>query len=189
VTIGNTPPRVTEVTATADQAFTHGDLTVSAVGEDIDGDPVEFRYQWVINGEEDTFLTEPTLPAASYAEGDTVQIRIVPYDGFDEGAPYESAVLAVPNAPPVITSQPPLTFEALEYSYQVAASDPDDTELAFSLNDPPAGMSISPDGLISWPLAKVAAGQYKISIVVTDPEGDTASQEFTLTLDKKRIEN
>ncbi len=187
VTIGNTPPRVIEVTATAQQAFEHGDITMSAVGADVDGDEVEFLYQWFINGEEESFLTQPTLPAASYAEGDQIQVRITPYDGFDEGKPYESAVLAIPNAPPVITSQPSQNFEAHNYSYQVEASDPDDAELTFSLTDPPNGMNISASGLINWPLAEIDPGNYKISIVVTDPDGDTATQEFTLALSKEML--
>lgn len=187
VTIGNTPPRVIEVSATAEQAFQHGDITMSAIGADVDGDDVEFLYQWIINGTEEPFLNEATLKAENYAKGDQVQVRITPYDGFDEGKPYESAVLAVPNAPPVITSKPPQNFEAHVYSYQVEASDPDDAELTYSLTDPPAGMSISGSGLVHWDLTEVDPGDYKISIVVTDPDGDTATQEFTLALSKEML--
>lgn len=184
VTIGNALPRVVQVDATAQQAFSHGDITVTATGEDLDGDPVEFRYQWIINGEPDTFQTTATLPAAGYAKGDSIQFRITPYDGFDEGTPYESKVLEIGNAAPVITSKPPRQFEAAEYSYQVEAQDPDGTKLNFSLSDPPAGMTISADGLVTWPLSYVAPGTYKISIVVADSDGDTTTQEYTLTLSK-----
>lgn len=182
VTIENALPRVVEVNATAEQAFNHGDITVTAVGGDIDGDPVEFRYQWLINGEPDPFQTEATLPAAGYAKGDTIQFRITPYDGFDEGTPYQSKVLEIGNAAPVITSTPPAHFESAEYTYQVEAKDPDGAKLSFRLNDPPAGMNISADGLVTWPLTYVAPGKYKISIVVADPDGDTTTQEYTLTL-------
>ncbi len=187
VTIGNTPPRVIEVSATAQQAFEHGDITMSAIGADADGDDVEFLYQWIINGEEEAFLNEATLKAENYAQGDQIQVRITPYDGFDEGKPYESAVLSVPNAPPVITSRPPQNFEAQVYNYQVEASDPDDAELIFSLTDPPSGMSISSTGLLNWPLTEVEPGEYKISIVVTDSGGDTTTQEFTLALSKDML--
>ena len=182
VTIDNAPPRVTDISSTPDQVFAGKTVSVIPVAEDVDGDEVEFRYQWLVNGEAKPLLEESSLPGDAFTKGDTIQLLITPTDGFDDGEVYQSFAMTIPNAPPVITSQPPQSFEAHEYSYQVEASDPDDSELSFSLNDPPAGMSISASGLISWPLAEVEPGDYKLSIVVTDPDGDTATQEFTLTL-------
>lgn len=186
---GNSPPRIVEVTTTVEKSVRQGAITVHAAAEDADGDPVEFRYQWLINGEEDPFLQESTLPADSYAKGDRIRVRVTPFDGQAEGKAYLSPPLATPNAAPLITSQPPLSFQAQVYTYQVEASDPDSTELTYRLNDPPAGMTVSAGGLISWPLAEVEPGEYKIAIVVADPEGDTATQEFSLTLEKSRTEN
>ncbi len=186
LTIGNTPPRILEVSATSDQVLRHGPITVSAVADDLDGDLVEFRYQWLINGEEDHFSTEATLPAENYAQGDRIKVKIVPFDGIDEGTIYESAELTVNNAPPVITSRPPVNFEAWEYLYQVEASDPDGQELAYTLQEAPEGMTISDAGLISWDLAEVAAGTYRIEIAVEDADSATAHQKYTLNLGERR---
>lgn len=184
VTIGNAPPRVVDISATPDQVFAGHSLTVFPVAEDADGDQVDFRYQWLINGEQDTFLNEATLPGEAFTRGDTIQVLITPTDGLDDGEVYQSYAMTIPNAPPSITSSPAQNFEAYEYSYQVEVSDPDDEILTFALNDPPAGMIISATGLITWPLSEVEPGDYRLSIIVTDAAGETATQEFTLSLEK-----
>ncbi len=184
VTIGNAPPRVVDISATPDQVFAGRPLTVSPVAEDADGDEVDFRYQWLINGEQDTFLNAATLPGDAFTKGDTIQVLITPTDGLDDGEVYQSYAMTIPNAPPSITSDPAQSFEAYEYTYQVEAADPDDPVLTYSLNDPPPGMTIDATGLVRWPLAAAAPGEYRISIVVTDPDGEMVTQEFPLTLEK-----
>jgi len=182
VTIGNSPPKVTGISATPKQLFAGMDVEVFPLGEDRDGDPVEFRYQWLINSEAIPFLTEAKLPGDRFVKGDRLQVRITPFDGQEEGPVYLSYVMPVPNAPPRITSQPPQNFEALEYRYQVATSDPDGDQLIYRLTQAPAGMTVSPSGLIIWPLTGVQPGVHPMKIIVSDPEGAEAFQEFNLTL-------
>jgi hypothetical protein len=158
VIIGNSAPKILDGTSTENQVVRRGDITFTLSADDVDGDEVKFRYQWLINGEEDFFHVDATLPGESYIKGDRIQVKIIPYDAFDEGTAYESTVLTVPNAPPNITSQPPLQFESLEYTYQVEAADPDDTELTYSLEEAPQGMTINEAGLVTWPLTGVSAG-------------------------------
>jgi hypothetical protein len=184
VIIGNSPPEILNATLTENRILRRKDLTVTAVAEDVDQDEIKFRYQWLINGEEDLFHVDETLPGEAYIKGDTLQVRVIPYDDFDQGTTYESGVLTVPNAPPDITSQPPQQFESLEYTYQVAAADPDDEELTFSLEAAPTEMTISATGLVLWPLNAVSAGTYQVRIAVEDPEGAKTTQEFTITLAK-----
>jgi hypothetical protein len=182
VTIGNSPPKVTGISATPKQLFARMDVEVFPESEDQEGDPVEFRYQWLINGEVDPFLSAAILPGNRFAKGDRVQVRITPFDGQDEGQVYESYVMPIPNAPPRITSQPPPKFEALVYRYQLEVNDPDGDQLTYQLAQAPAGMTVSPSGLISWPLTRVQPGVYPIKLIVSDPEGAEAFQEFNLTL-------
>jgi hypothetical protein len=48
-------------------------------------------------------------------------------------------------------------------------------------------MSIDPaSGSLVWPLAGVAPDKYQVRIVVTDPEGNTGKQEFTLNLMERK---
>jgi len=183
VTIANSPPRITGISATPDQVFADSNIKVVPVAEDKDGDPVEFRYQWLINGEANPFLTENMLAGDHFNKGDVLQVKITPFDGIDEGPVYESFTMTIPNAPPLIDSQPPQQFEALEYSYQVKAGDADGDKLVYTLAKAPQGMTIDPGtGLINWPLSGVRPAAYPLKIVVSDPDGAEAFQEFTLTL-------
>jgi hypothetical protein len=112
---------------------------------------------------------------------------VTPGDGYGTGPTYVSRNLEMLSAAPVITSQSPKYFEALEYTYQVEADDVDSDELTFSLEDAPDGMFIDAvAGMIVWPLTEISAGEYQIKIVVTDPSGSTGTQEFTLNLEKRR---
>lgn len=182
VTIGNSPPKVIGISATPKQLFAGMDVDVFPLGEDMDGDPVSFRYQWLINNEANPFLTEAKLPGDRFVKGDRLQVRITPFDGQEEGPVYQSYVMTVPNAPPRITSQPPQNFEALEYQYQAKASDPDGDQLAYQLAQAPPGMAINAAGLVTWPLTGVKPGVYPVKIVISDPEGAEVTQEFNLTL-------
>lgn len=183
VTISNTPPRVTDISATPDQVVSGQPLTVVPVAEDVDGDTVDFSYQWVVNGNADPMLTEATLPGSSFTKGDTVQVLIVPNDFYDDGPTYESYAMLIPNAAPQITSLPPQGITSLDYRYQVEVSDPDDSTFNFRLAEAPQGMSINEaSGLILWSLVGVKPGDYTITIIVADPEGAEAAQEYKLTL-------
>lgn len=182
VVIGNSPPRVVNISASPKDLRSGTQLEVFPVAEDVDGDAVEFRYQWLINDEPDPFLTESVLPAERNRRGDKIQLLITPFDGTDEGPVYQSYAMSVPGSSPKIVSKPPASFETLEYSYQVKVKDPDNDQLTFSLDRPPQGMTITRSGKITWPLTGVQPGKYEVKILVRDPEGGEDRQEFVLTL-------
>jgi hypothetical protein len=180
--IANSPPRILEVSADVEAARQRGDIAVEAVTGDREGDEVELRYQWLLNDEEDLFSTGALLAADRYRKGDRIQFKLTPFDGFDEGETYVSAVLTIPNAPPMISSKPPETFEALEYLYPVQATDPDGDKLSYRLEDAPEGMSIDDAGLVRWNLAAAKRGDYPVKITVEDTDGGKAIQSFTINL-------
>lgn len=183
VTIANSPPKVSEISSTPEEIFAGRDVTVVPVAEDIDGDDVSFSYQWLINGQENPLLTDAVLPGSSFTKGDTLQVLIVPNDFYDDGPTYESYPHTVSNAPPQITSQPPVEITSLEYSYQVLVSDPDDTMFTYSLEESPDGMTIDKNtGLIAWSLVDATPGEHTIAILVSDPDGAQGAQEYRLTL-------
>jgi hypothetical protein len=183
VSIINSLPRVVDISSTPSEIFAGVEISVSPVAEDADGDEVDFTYQWLINGEADPVLTESILPGDRIRKGDSIQVLIVPNDFFDDGPTYESYATSVPNAAPSIISQPPQEILSRDYQYQVVASDPDDTEFTFRLDEAPEGMTIDEkSGLIQWSLMEVTPGDYTIAIVVADQEGAESAQEYRLTL-------
>lgn len=183
VTIGNSLPRIVDISATPEEIVSGVNVTVTPIAEDDDGDDVDFTYQWLINGEPDPRLTDATLPAGAFAKGDSLQVQIIPNDFFDDGPMYTSFATVVVNAPPVITSKPPEGIASLDYTYQVVANDPDDDTFTYRLEEAPDGMTIDEDtGLIEWSLIEATPGEHTIAIIVADPDGAEAAQEYILTL-------
>jgi hypothetical protein len=183
VSIGNSPPRVVDISSTPAEIYSGTDITVAPVAEDADDDSVDFTYQWLINGEADPVLTEATLAGDKFTKGDTVQVLIVPNDFFADGPTYESYAQPIPNASPRITSEPPQGITSLDYRYQVEVSDPDDSTFTYRLDEAPEGMTIDENsGLIEWPLTDVAPGDYTITIITADSEGVETAQGYLLSL-------
>jgi len=183
VTIGNSKPRVVNISSTPDEIYAGTDVSVTPVAEDIDGDQVDFTYQWLINDEAEPTLNESVLPGDKFTKGDSIKVQIVPNDFYEDGPVYESFAMQIPNSAPQITSIPPQGITSLDYLYQVEVSDPDDTEFTFRLDEAPDGMSIDAStGLIKWSLVGVNPGEYTIAIIVADSEGAESAQEYKLTL-------
>ena len=103
------------------------------------------------------------------------------------------------NSPPVIWSTPadygdslylplePVTLVTarfgIPYSSHVRAADPDGDPLTFALVTGPAGAVLDPDGLLTW--VPDQTGQHPVSIEVSDGNGGTATQNFTIQVDNR----
>jgi hypothetical protein len=67
------------------------------------------------------------------------------------------------------------------YIYDVEATDPDNDKLVYSLEKAPPGMTIDADsGKIRWPKADISTGEFEVTVVVSDPQGLTDVQTYTL---------
>ncbi|MGE3167089.1 MAG: putative Ig domain-containing protein [Planctomycetota bacterium] len=79
------------------------------------------------------------------------------------------------NLPPVIVESAPLSAaEGQTYSFNAAATDPNDDVLEYSLAVAPAGMVINPgNGVILWTPAADQNGPRTVSLTVRDPLGLT----------------
>lgn len=182
ITIGNSPPRIVKATVGIEAALRQEDIRIDTVTADVDGDAVELRYEWLVNDEEDLFSTNETLGADRYRKGDRVQIRITPFDGFDEGSSFISQVLTIPNTPPRIVSSPPAEFADSDFMYPVEAVDADGDKLLYRLEEAPKGMNIDEMGVLSWTLSETERGDYPIKIIVEDSDGGKATQSFSITI-------
>lgn len=180
-TVQNSRPRIVSVHLTPpDQLYRGTDITAVPKAVDLDGDEVEFRYQWVINGEESPLDNNPVLGGDRFKRGDQVSVNVTPYDQEGEGEVVKPRPITIPNAPPQITSTPPADFKSLTYIYQATAVDPDGDPITFSLASAPHGMTIDPEtGRIEWKISRDQAGAHPIEVVAEDGQGGKAIQKYT----------
>ena len=181
--IVNSAPRIEQVRLKEPRVYRGVDLAVEAKGVDLDGDSLDYRYHWTVNGEELTWEQGPALPGDKFRRGDKVKLRVTPNDGKENGPVFEGVEMVIPNAPPKFVSEPPMQFQGQSYQYQVQVVDPDGDPITYSLETAPKGMEIEPkSGLLSWTFSKADSGEHRIRIVAKDPEGLGAYQEYSLGL-------
>ncbi len=86
--------------------------------------------------------------------------------------------------PPIITSTPVTTATAgALYLYQVSATDPEGTAIAFSLDTAPAGMTVGADsGFVTWTPGGAQVGANPVVVRATDGSGLASTQGFTVTV-------
>tara|TARA_R110001599_G_scaffold233082_1_gene432254 strand:- start:3510 stop:8678 length:5169 start_codon:yes stop_codon:yes gene_type:complete len=93
------------------------------------------------------------------------------------------------NNPPVITSVPPATSSVGNlYTYTVQAQDIENDPLTYTLSSAPVGMAIDANqGVINWTPSSNQEGVHTINVVVSDSQGNTASQGFTILTSAEQI--
>ncbi len=180
--IVNTPPVIKSVTVEPRSISSGLDVSVSAVGEDLDGDLARFDYQWVINGEESLSNTLSSLKGNEFKRGDMISVIVGVSDYEAKGDPYTTPGFEVLNAVPKITSVPPKEFEGWDYSYQVLVADLDGDDIAFKLLLAPEGMKIDSSGMIAWKMKHGNAGNHSVEIEVDDGNGGVVTQRYEIVL-------
>jgi hypothetical protein len=184
--ISNSPPEDVSVTLKTPYLCRGVDLEVEARARDADGDPVEFRYAWYVNGVALYGKGSSVLAGESYSRGDIVKLTVTPLDQQEEGEPFsEGLQFEVGNAPPRIVTSPPTSITSLDYRYQARAMDADEDEITYQLSKGPEGMTIDPaSGLVLWSMPVDASGTFEVRIVARDAEGEGPWQEFSLEINR-----
>jgi len=184
VTVRNRRPVVTGIELRPPAEVPRGEPLVAAVAaRDPDGDPLEFRYEWSVNGRP---LPEEgdTLETDRLRRGDAIRVRVVASDGSEESAAIPSGVVLVGNAHPEILSSPSGVSSNGSFRYAVKARDPDgDRNLRYALRKAPQGMKLNRiDGVVTWQATPEQAGIHEVEIVVEDSEGARTVQAFELSV-------
>ncbi|WP_337175299.1 putative Ig domain-containing protein [Paludisphaera sp.] len=149
---------------------------------DPDGDPLSFDLPAAPAG----MTVHPTLgvvvwtPTADQVGEHPVVLRVRDDRGGVAIRSFTVTVSAA-NTAPVVGSTPPGPATAgLPYRYAIAAQDAEGEATTFAFDgQPPAGMTLSADGVLEWPSAG-AAGDYPVVVVVTDARGAWSRHAFTL---------
>jgi hypothetical protein len=187
-TVSNQRPKLTHLTIERvdepEGAAIAGEIWRADVrAEDPDGDPVEYEYRWMVNGEvSDVDVAD--FPADRLRAGDRIELRARAFDGEAWSVPANSGEIVVGNSLPVIVSRPPRPDANGQFRYQVRVKDSGgDRGLRFSLRRSPRGMQIDGStGLVTWQPETDQAGEHEVEVVVRDADGGEASQAFRLAL-------
>jgi hypothetical protein len=155
------------------------DISAKPRAEDPDGDPLEFRFRWSVNGES-VAGNSAVLPASEYGRGDQIRLRVEAWDGEDSSEALRSDPFGVVNSPPRITSIPGAFDPDGTFRYAILAEDPDgDRSFHYRLEKGPSGMAIDVvSGELSWTPIPEQAGSNPVTIEVSDRKGGVTSQSF-----------
>ena len=171
VTITSAPP----LTATEDVQYSY-QILVSDPDDANNGTDISFAFTSAPAGMSvnSTGLVTWT-PANGVLTSGTVRVRV--QDGLENGAVaavQQWTVTVTPvNDAPVISAIGGQTVEELSpFSFAVQVTDPDDanngTDLVWSLDTAPTGMTIGSTGVISWTPGQNTAGNYPVTVRVAD---------------------
>ena len=124
-------------------------------------------------------------PAANYNGADSFTFKANDGTADSNVATVTISVTAV-NDTPVIATSPITSATALAaYTYDVNATDVDGDTLTYALSAAPTGMTINAQtGVISWTPAAQQVGAANVTVTVSDPFGGSATQPFTITVDR-----
>ncbi len=175
----NFKPEILSTEAVTTDEDTPFSLSLSGVAfKDVDGD-TQFSLS-VIAGENYTFSGTTVTPALNF--NGTLQVGVTVSDGIEASDTEFISVTVNPvNDPPVITSTAPADGkENTLYTYTVAASDPDNTSLIYTLSNKPAGMEIN-NNIITWTPAAGVTTSGEVTLTVSDGSlSDT--EKFTIAV-------
>jgi len=99
---GNHPPAVLVASIFPVDVTIETTLRIDAQGEDMDGDRVTYRYQWLVNGVPESGATEPQFSTEKLKNGDRIVAQLIPNDGKADGAVFTTDPVTVGNTAPDI---------------------------------------------------------------------------------------
>lgn len=183
--VGNRPPELLGAHIEPVEKVKIGtELVAVADARDGDGDAVDFRYRWRVNGSPVEGAEGERFATTGLERGDQVQVRTTASDGEAETAPLDSAPVVLGNSAPSITSTPGGVSADGSFQYALQASDPDgDRNLRYELAQGPEGASVDPLlGEVRWSATRDDAGTHVFEVVVKDGHGGEARQRFEVVV-------
>ena len=125
---GNHPPAISSARIFPVDVSLDTELRLNVQGEDLDGDRITYRYQWLVNGKPVPGATEPQFRTEELKKGDRITARVTPSDGKADGAVYTTDPVTAGNTAPDIAEihlAPVPIHRGEPLKVRVVAADPD----------------------------------------------------------------
>lgn len=125
---GNHAPVARAVTLQPHPLTLTGPVLAIVEAQDLDRNPLRFRYSWTVNGTVVHGQNGEQLSADRLKRGDRISVQVWPHDGIVEGVPVTSDTVVVGNTPPQIAAivvTPQVLEPGGKLLAEVTASDPD----------------------------------------------------------------
>lgn len=121
--VGNSPPSTPGIELTPEQPNASDDLRVSITtdSEDPDGDNVEYKVEWMVDGDVVEGATALTLDKAFTMRGERWSVIVTAFDGIQDGGRAGASVDILNAAPTVanirVTPSEPTISDTIECAY------------------------------------------------------------------------
>lgn len=125
---GNHPPVIRSAVIFPASVTIEMELRVEVQSEDMEGDPVAYRYRWLVNGTPVSGETAPQFKTDGLKNGDRITVELTPNDGKSDGAVLVSNPVTVGNTAPDIAEvhlEPVPVRRGEQLKVKVIAGDPD----------------------------------------------------------------
>ena len=125
----NSKPTIASVAVSPRNPREGSRVTAAIVGAaDDDGDKITYRYAWSVNGK--IVSTASSITGSVFDKGDSIIVKVTPYDGSEYGTPVSSTPATVDNTPPYFRSttlnpNPAYTNTSLTAGYSAFDDDGD----------------------------------------------------------------
>jgi hypothetical protein len=111
------------------------ELRVEVQGEDMDGDPIMYRYKWLVNGVPAPGATASRFRTDGVRRGEQITVEVTPNDVKGDGAPFTTDPVTIDNTPPDIAEiqlEPVPLHRGDQLKVTVIAGDPDGDPVTLS---------------------------------------------------------
>lgn len=179
----NTPPLVKTATFNPAQPQPGDKIQLKFEAFDPDQDEIRLKIKWWRNERLVSEGEDPVLDTTGFSRGDRIVASITVWDAQAQGTEFFSQPHLLANSSPhfLEPGTPRMVNRHMEHT--VGAVDPENDPLSFSLENPPAGMTIDEKtGRIDWLVPADMKGRYRTKVVVKDDHEGWASQELEITV-------
>src|SRR2546426_935229 len=181
---GNHPPVVRSARIFPSKAMIEMELRVEVQGEDMDGDPITYRYKWLVNKVPAPGASAPQFRTDGLKNGDRITVEVTPNDGKGDGVAFTTDPVTIGNTPPDIAEihlEPVPLYRGDQLKVTVIAGDPDGDPVTRELKRAPRGMTLDPaTKQLAWKLTPENLGKHRVVLAAKDNENAVTQQEFEL---------